>query len=369
MILHRRPAGAAPPALVYPLVLMLAPTTVGRALVAAVLASSLWACQAEPSLLCDRARVVWPYFDIDPADDVDPGRSGIQLDLALETSLPSGSIATLTVEPAEGELAVHPESATADEGGGLAFSGVTLPTGRVTLTLLIENECGRASTARTLFVWDGLGIPACELALSPEPAEVDGLEPLVVLRAEHDADPGPLLPLEVTVRAGRPDMTVTLFALDLATGEEARLEADSGEDRAASFPLELPDGEHAVRAVCRWAPEDLRPSSITRRLWVDTEVPDCELLAPAGRVAPGDDEEPDQPGTQVNLRGRSSAADAVGEPAGFEVNGAAVDGGALDEAGEASALATVPTGPDPQVITFRARDLAGNACEDTVTFD
>ena len=348
---------------------MLASTTMGRGLIAAALAGSLGACQAEPSLLCDRARVVWPYFDIDPADDVDPATEGIQLDLALETSLPAGSTGTLTVEPAAGELAVHPESSTAGEDGALDFRGVTLPTGRVTLTLLIENECGRASTARTLFVWDGLGIPACELSLSPEPAEVEGLEPVVVLRAEHDTDPGAVLPVEVTVQAGRPDMTVDLFALDLATGEEVRLEADSGEDRAASFPLLLPDGEHAVRAVCRWAPEDLRPSSITRRLLVDTEVPGCELLAPSARVAPGDDEDPDQPGTQVTLQGRSGAPDAVGEPAGFEINGAAVDAGLLDGAGEASALATVPTGADPQVITFRARDLAGNTCEDTVTFD
>jgi hypothetical protein len=349
---------------------MLAPTTVGLALAAAVLASSLVACQGEPSRLCDRARVIWPFFDIDPADDVDPDQEGIQVDLTLRTSLPVGSTGILSVEPVEGDPAIHPQSATAGEDGVLDFHAVTLPTGRVTLTVFIENECGQASTTRSLFVWDGLGIPSCELAISPAPVEVEGLAPLGVLRAEHDADPeAPGLPLEVEVLAGRPDMTVTLFALDLGEGLETRLESEAGADGAATFSLTLADGEHALRAVCHWAAEDLRPSSITRRLWIDTEPPDCELLRPAGRVGPGDDLDPDQPGIQVEVRGRSTAPDAVGEPASFVVNGAVVAGGRLDELGEAAAIATIEAGPGPQVFTFHARDRAGNPCEDTVTFD
>ena len=44
------------------------------ALAAAVLAA---ACREEPERLCDRVRIVWPWFEIDAADDVAPEVEGM----------------------------------------------------------------------------------------------------------------------------------------------------------------------------------------------------------------------------------------------------------------------------------------------------
>src|SRR6185436_14697371 len=53
---------------------------------AAVAAATAAGCQGQPELLCDRARVVWPYLEIDPSIDTSP-EDGIQIDLDLRSSL------------------------------------------------------------------------------------------------------------------------------------------------------------------------------------------------------------------------------------------------------------------------------------------
>ncbi|HLT09992.1 MAG TPA: hypothetical protein VK028_04205, partial [Micromonosporaceae bacterium] len=237
-------------------------------------------CDGPPSLLCDRARVVWPFLDVDPSDDLDPGTEGIQVDVALRTTLIPGTAGYLSIVPEQGEAASHPQVGVVAEDGALEFQGVTLPVGRVTLALVVENECGQASTSRTIYVWDGLGVPQCELTTVPAATEVPELEPLAVLCAEQDGDPdAPGVQVEVAVATGRPDMTVTLFAVD-PTGAGTRMDQEAGEDREARFPVDLADGEHALRAVCHWAPEDLHPSSITRWLWVDASAADCAVVEP-----------------------------------------------------------------------------------------
>src|SRR5687767_3769498 len=71
-----------------------------RSLLAALLAlvAAAAGCEGQPSLLCDRSRVVWPFFEIDTADDTSDAE-GIQIDLDLRTSYLPGSVAHLTIEP------------------------------------------------------------------------------------------------------------------------------------------------------------------------------------------------------------------------------------------------------------------------------
>lgn len=327
-------------------------------------------CQGQPSLLCDRSRVVWPFFEIDTSDDIDPAAEGIQLDLDLNTSYLPGTIAYLTVEPEEGDPVAHPESGEVEDSGRLRFHAVTVPLGRVILSLSLVNECGDGSSRRQLFVWDGLGYPECTLTLSVQPDSDTALAPLGVLRAEHDADPEqPGVQLSVHVVAGRPDMQVLLFVLDLTTGEEVRLDQDSGDDLAADYDLTLREGEHAMRAVCHWTPADLSPSSITRQLFVDTRPPACTLAEPTQRVMPADDLDADQPGVQFLIRGRSPADDVLGQPASFTVDGVSFAGSDIDDNGQAEAIATLDfQAGQPQAMSFTTSDLAGNPCTAAETF-
>jgi hypothetical protein len=249
-----------------------------RALAGLALAACAAACQGEPSLLCDRVRFVWPFFNLDPTMDTSPD-DGLQIDLALRTSLLPGTAASLSVQGEDQEEPVpHPEQAVADDDGDLLFTDVTVPLGRIRLEVSASNECGDTRSVRTPYVWDGLGYPICDLDLGVERALVDDR---LVLGAEHDADPAQAgLQLDVAVGAGRPDMTVTLFALDQATGEERVFEQESGDDRAAEFPLTLGEGPQALRAVCAWEPGELRPSSPTLELLVDTAA--AGATSPAG---------------------------------------------------------------------------------------
>ena len=138
---------------------------------------------------------------------------------------------------------------------------MSVPYGNATFMLTVENDCGQRQTSHDVFVWDGLGTPRCDLTASVAAADVAFYQPLSVLRAEHDADAQtPGLQLEFTVDAGRPDMKVTLFALDVASGTEQALEQDAGDDGTVGYNLTLDEGEQALRAVCLWPAEDLRPT-------------------------------------------------------------------------------------------------------------
>jgi hypothetical protein len=326
-------------------------------------------CEGEPSLLCDRVRVIWPFFNLDPSLDTSSAE-GLQIDLALRSSLLPGTAVSLSVQGPEGEPVIHPEQAVADETGDLLFTDVTVPFGRVTLQVTASNECGDTRSTRTPFVWDGLGYPACDLELGVEPAVVEALAPLGVLRAEHDADPEtPGVQLQVTITAGRPDMTVSFFQLDPATGEQDITTEQANADGQAVYTVDLSEGEHALRAVCEWEEGGLRPSSPSFRLWVDSAAPNCDLVAPSSRVRAADDLDPEAEGVQFEVRGRSEAADVIGQPASFTVDGEELAGSAVDELGDSAATATIFVEPgQAQEFTFRLTDPAGNPCEASASF-
>jgi len=242
---------------------------------AALVIAGAAGCQEEPSFLCDRVRVVWPFFQLEPSLDTSSAE-GLQIDLPLRTSLLPGTEARLTVQGPDVDPVSHPASAIADASGDLLFRDVTVPFGRVRLQVNAENECGEVRSARTPYVWDGLGFPRCELDLGFDPPQVTEPAPLGLVCAEHDLDPtAPGAQLRVTVRAGRPDMKIDLFAVDVASGAQQVFEEESGADVAAEFDMTLAEGEQALRAACVWETGDLRPSSPTLRLWVDTEMEDC----------------------------------------------------------------------------------------------
>ena len=82
-----------------------------------------------------------------------------------------------------------------------------------------------------------------------------------------------------------------------------------------------------------------------------------------------DDLDPDAEAVQFALLGRTAAADAVGRPASFTVDGAEVAGSAIDDGGESGATGTIAVAPGvSQEIGFRVADAAGNLCEDVVSF-
>ncbi len=341
-----------------------------RSLFAALLAlvAAAAGCEGQPTLLCDRSRVVWPFFEIDTADDISD-QEGIQIDIDLRTSYLPGSVARLTIEPEEGDPIAHPLSAVVADDGALRFEDVTVPLGRIGLSLAIVNECGEGSSRRELYVWDGLGYPECTLTLSVEPDADTALAPLGVLREEHDGDPGRAgVQLSVQVATGRPDMQVFLFLLDLESGEEEKLEQESGDDRVADYDLTLPEGQHAMRAVCHWTPAGLSPSSVTRNLFVDTRPPACTLVEPTSRVMPADDLDDVEPGVQFLMVGRSPADDVAGQPVTFSADGTTWDT-ELDQTGRAEVIATIDFQPgQPQELSVVTSDLAGNPCADTETF-
>ena len=341
-----------------------------RSLFAALLAlvAAAAGCEGQPTLLCDRSRVVWPFFEIDTADDIS-NAEGIQIDIDLRTSYLPGSVARLTIEPEEGDPIAHPQSAVVADDGALRFEDVTVPLGRIGLSLAIVNECGEGSSRRELYVWDGLGYPECTLTLSVEPDTDTALAPLGVLREEHDADPGQAgVQLSVQVATGRPDMQVFLFVLDLESGEEEKLEQESGDDRAADYDLTLREGQQAMRAVCHWTPAGLSPSSVTRNLFVDTRPPACTLVEPTSRVMPADDLDDVEPGVQFLMVGRSPADDVAGQPATFTADGTTWEA-ELDQTGRAEVIATIDFQPgEPQELSVATSDLAGNPCTATETF-
>lgn len=224
-------------------------------------------CDTEPARLCDRVRVVWPFFDIDAADDVDPA-PGIQIDLELKTNLVDGTPARLDVVDPEGERTPHPEGGVVEDGV-LRFPAVTVPTGRIELALTAFSECGEVPSRRGLYVWDGTGYPACSLTLGVEPAPSED-HPLGTIGSAADVDGAtPGIQIPVAVDAGRPDMEVALFVRDVETATDTVYEDVSGPDLAVDFTVSLPPGEVSIRAVCTWPVEDLRPSSHTARFFVE----------------------------------------------------------------------------------------------------
>ena len=224
------------------------------------------ACREEPELLCEGIRFGWPAFQIDPSSDVSASE-GIQINLEVGSDLLPGSRANLFVTPGtedDREAQVFVGDAIAGAQGQLSFSDVGIPLGSIIFIIEAEDACGKARGGRRTYVWDGQGQPQCELSLATEPDPVsESLER--ELGPEHDEDPTLAgMQVEVLIEAGRPDMQVSLFAVDRETGDTRNFELGVDQLGVAQQSLTLPQGEQALRAICYWPVEDFRVTTPTR---------------------------------------------------------------------------------------------------------
>jgi hypothetical protein len=233
---------------------------------------ALGACRAEPEINCERVRFGWPHFELDPSKDVSAAE-GIQIDFRVESDLLPNAPAKLSVAvsgPEGDEDQVLVGETRSESDGGLIFTNVTVPLGPIVFFIDAEDECGRARTGRRTFVWDGLGMPQCELRLATE-APVDPESGRRELGAEHDEDGDTAgMQVEVIVESGRPDMDVDLFVLDRETGGSEEFELSVDETGVGRQAVTLGEGEQALRGVCYWEPEDFRVTTATRVYFVDS---------------------------------------------------------------------------------------------------
>lgn len=220
------------------------------------------ACQGEPEVSCERVRFSWPLFELDPSVDVAPQTEGLQVDFEVRSDLEGGVRATLTIAAGESEPVYAGEAVTRDDGSVL-FRDISVPEGEIVFFLDARSRCGRHRSGKRTFVWDGLGFPSCSLSLASEP-ELDPERPYPVLRVANDEDlelDG--MQVQVRVASGRPDMQVRLFALDRETGDTQTFDLEPDQNGLAATTVTLGEGEQALRAVCLWEAQGLRPSSPT----------------------------------------------------------------------------------------------------------
>lgn len=227
----------------------------------------LSACVEPPERACDRVRFTWPNFQIEPSQDVSDAE-GIQIDFSLTSDLLPDIGVNLLIAEGEQERVVVGKSKS-DEDGGISFTQVTVPQGNIVMFLEAADDCGVHRSGKRTYVWDGLGFPQCSLSLSAGPDEASGGNS-PVLTSEHDLDDNePGFQTRVRVEAGRPDMEVRLFVVDQTSGEAQEFIANTGTDGSVEQVVSLNPGEQAMRAVCIWEPEDLRPSTPTWTYFVE----------------------------------------------------------------------------------------------------
>ncbi|MCP4446375.1 MAG: hypothetical protein GY811_13680 [Myxococcales bacterium] len=220
------------------------------------------ACHTPPDEACNRVRFGWPFLELDPNSDVS-AEEGIQIDFDVRSDFSSGVEANLFLRLGDSEEQALVGEATSGSDGLLSFQDVSVPEGEVVFIVEARDDCGLHRTGKRVFVWDGLGFPACDLGLATEPTRpADGSIP--VLSSEHDENSGEDgMQVRIVVETGRPDMEVTLFARDREQGESREFSVPSGASGLSEIPLTLPAGEQAIRAVCYWAPEELRVNTAT----------------------------------------------------------------------------------------------------------
>lgn len=338
--------------------------------VAAVVAG----CRGEPAILCDRERLFVALDDVELgiSDDVDPATPGVQIDLVVNSTLGPGRLGFLFITDAQGNEQQFNTSPTISDAEGLfLFQGVTLPTGLIELNVRSASGCRLVESTRELFVFDEMGVPSCLVSLATLPVDRELIDdPVLAITADDD-----LLTddLQTTIRVdtGRDDVDITLFVRDVDTGDEQQFDEAAGQDAAAEFPVTLPQGRVALRAICIWSlvPEQPVPSA-TLPLFVDTIAPVCSVTAPTAAVVAGDDLDGDLGnGIQFLLDGLVDGGDAKGADAQFEVNGEVVTSSSVAEDGATAATGTLPNPPpSPQTFTLFGEDRAGNTCTDTVSF-
>ncbi|MBL4635734.1 MAG: hypothetical protein JKY56_17870 [Kofleriaceae bacterium] len=221
----------------------------------------LYACGEPPERACDRVRFGWPNFLIEPSQDQSDAE-GIQVSFAVASDLlPDIEVNLLVAQGDEDRVVVG--SGISQEDGGISFTDISVPQGSIVFFVEARDECGVHRSGKRTYVWDGLGFPQCKLSLSAGPDESSG-SGLPVLTSEHDLDENqPGFQTRIRVEAGRSDMEVRLFVLDQESGESQDFILPTQSDGTITQVVTLAPGEQAMRAVCIWETENLRPSTPT----------------------------------------------------------------------------------------------------------
>lgn len=340
-------------------------------IVAAGLALGLAGC-GDPPLCASDVFVVIQEPSVVVTGDGSPATPGVQATVRVRTSLAEGERVALDVGPPGGPAAAAGEQAV-DADGVATFTMVTLPTPAAAVHALARGRCGEGEDRVEVQV---SGAASCDLTVTPAPAAVPYYAPIGVLAAARDPDPAtPGLQGALVVATG-PGWGVELFLAD-AAGERSLGAVPATAAGAALWPLALPDGRLAVRAVCR-GPAGEVAASATTTFVVDTTPPACELRAPlpGSTITPSYDADGDLAnGVQLALGGAVAGADTAGEPATFTItpNGQApttVAGTAVDDLGGTTAAATLAPAATPATyeLAVAGRDHAGNACASTATY-
>jgi hypothetical protein len=310
--------------------------------------------------------------------DSDDALPGVQTEVAVRSTLPEGSVVELIVRD-EAEVETVRMSSTVGEAGDLTFVDVTVPLGRIEIEATTASDrCGRSSDVVALDVVTGLG---CELVLAPMPVVNDFYAPVPVLHRGLDPNPTTadfeLAVSVVTAPGWDVELLRTVGGREMTVGETTANVAGT-----ASFGITLPQGDVALRALCRGDGAD-GSASLTSPIFVDTIAPTCAMSSPlpGSTITPSYDQNGDlDDGVQLAMNGAIGGDDVLGEPATFLVTpeGEAtieIPGTPVDDDGTTASLATLDPATTPAVfeIGVRAIDHAGNPCETasphTVAYD
>lgn len=304
-------------------------------------------------------------------EDTDPF-PGTVSDVVVRTNLREGELVNLAVTDELGQLWQY--TGQVDALGTATFVGVQIPPGYTSLEATgVAGECGSGVDAISVLVGDVSS--SCVLELLQEPEYNEFYAPLPVFNSFADwnelADD---LQLSLNVST-LPGFGVDLFITDLDSGLEtlagSRITDATG---LAGYTVNLGQGPQALRADCYSLVDGSRVSTGSLSMYVDTEVPDCNLLSPATGTLldPFMDLDGDASnGTQIELAGQigagmaGSLADVV--PL-FVVNSVKFEGSAPDSEGRTTFIATLDQ-PGSYFLGLSAEDYAGNRCDDTQIFD
>jgi hypothetical protein len=298
------------------------------------------------------------------AQDVDGDlTNGFQYDVEVRAEVEDGQTAEIYVG------GVLQPSATITNKKAV-FPAVTLPSGSVAIEAKVRNSCGNQGTDSAAITVE-TGQPGCSIeGFSPAAVIIPSPGPGTVLNISTDGDTGTAgmqtsLQVLVTPEGG----TLAGLTVEVFYGSGAAPKATGTTDATglATIALSPPDGSLVFSVRCHDAAGNTGVSQDLPVL-VDTVAPDCAIalagaggVKPSGLFNPGDDVDSGAGGVQITATMTSAAADVVGQPTAFAINGTPVTGAVnVGAGGTASKNVTITAGD--QQVSATVADRAENAC-------
>ena len=226
-------------------------------------------CQPEPDISCNGIRFTWALPDISfsSSDDADENMPGIQTNLEVRVELPPETAVTLLVEQldaSDGDTLSTEEYSAAVSAEGEVKETITLPEGRVRITVVGNTSCREVRSSRTVFVFDEGGDVSCEVLAADAMPDENGVW---FFNSDADVDLSTdELEIALSVVTGRPDVLVSLLVLDSSNGKTEENTQTSGESSDADFTVPISEAGTSVRATCSWTDQEIVRFSTTRVL-------------------------------------------------------------------------------------------------------